>query len=162
MAEELQGETPATTAPEQVEPVEEFDKDRAMATIQKLRQFEKEADKLRKQVSAFEEAEQKRKQAEMSEIDRLKAQYEEATQKAARLERESLQRQAADATGLPLALATRLQGDDLEAMQADAKAILEVMPKGTKQAPNLPTTNPGAGGTPKPTDEERLRRLGLR
>jgi hypothetical protein len=151
-----------STTPEQVEPVEEFDKERAMATIKKLREHEKEAAKLAKELDAYKKAETERKQAEMSEIDRLKAQIEEAQAKATRLERESIQRQAAEAAGLPAALAGRIQGDTLEAMTADAKQMLEALPKpNTTKPPQVHTTNPGANATQGETDDQKRRRLGL-
>jgi hypothetical protein len=149
---------------EKQEEVEQFDQERAMETIKKQRESERkaiaEAEKLRKELAKFEEAEKKRKEAEMSEIDRLKAQYEEAQSKAAKLERESLQRKAADEAGLPVAFVDRIRGETLEDMITDAKGLLEAMPKGSKT--NISTTNPGAGRDAKQTDEERLKRLGLR
>ena len=161
--EEIKVETTAAVPEQPTAEPEEFDKERAMATIKKLREREKEADKLAKKLEAYEKAETERKQAEMSEIDKLKAQYAEAQAKAARLERESLQRQAAEAAGIPLVFAGRLQGENLEEMTEDAKAILEALPKSDgKQAPKLPTTNPGAGGTPRQTEEEILKGMGFR
>ena len=150
-----------STTPTQAEPAaEEFDKERAMALIQKLRPFEDETKQLKKKLAAFEDAETKRKQAELSETDRLKAQLEELTTKATRLERESLQRQAAEAAGLPLALASRLQGDNIEAMTEDAKAMLEALPKPqTGKPPNIHATNPGANASQGETEAEKRKRL---
>lgn len=161
MTDEVQVVEMTETTTATAEPVEEeFDKERAMATIKKLREFEREADKLRKQVSAFEKAEAERKQAELSEMERLQAQYEEAAQKAARLERESLQRQAAETAGLPVALASRLQGETLEAMVEDAQAVLEALPKPQKdKPPQVLTTNPGANASQGETVEQKRARL---
>ena len=150
-----------STTPTQAEPeVEEFDKERAMATITKLREKEKLAGQLAKKLEAYEKADAERKQAELSETEKLKAQLEEANARATRLERESLQRQAAEAAGLPLALASRLHGDDIEAMTADAKAMLEALPKPqTGKPPNIHATNPGANASQGETDAEKRRRL---
>lgn len=156
---ELETETVETEVQEKVETTEpEFDKERAMATINKLRQFEKEAKANAKKLEAYEKAEAERKQAEMSEIDKLKAQYEEAQAKAARLEKESLQRKAADEAGLPMAFADRIRGESLDEMVADAKGLLEAMPKAPKQ-PAVNPTNPGSGAKQGETDDERRRRL---
>ena len=149
-----------STTPEQAEPEQEFDKERAMATINKLREREKEANKLAKKLEAYEKAEAERKQAEMSETEKLKAQLAELEAKATRLEREGLQRQAAEAAGLPLALASRLQGDNIEAMTADAKAMLEALPKpANPKPPNIHATNPGANASQGETEAEKRRRL---
>jgi hypothetical protein len=162
MADEEQVvETTESTTPTQAEPeVEEFDKERAMATITKLRQFEKEAKANAKELEAYKKAEAERKQAEMSETEKLKAQLAEVEAKATRLERESLQRQAAEAAGLPLALASRLHGDNIEAMTEDAKAMLEALPKPqTGKPPNIHATNPGANATQGETEAEKRKRL---
>ena len=149
-----------STTPTQAEPaVEEFDKERAMATINKLREREKEAVKLAKKLEAYEKAEAERKQAEMSETDKLKAQLEELTAKATRLELETLQRKAADEVGLPQAFADRVRGESLEDMVADAKALLEAMPAKPLTTPKLSPTNPGSGQARPETDKEMKARL---
>lgn len=63
--------------PVEVEADPPFDKDRAMATIKQLRAFEKEAQAKIKRLEAFETAEKTRKEAEMSEADRLKAELKD-------------------------------------------------------------------------------------
>jgi hypothetical protein len=133
-------------------PASELDKIKAS-----LAQANKEAAERRRKLDAFEKAEAERKQAEMTELERMRLQFEEVQTRAAQLEREKLQRQAAEQTGLPPALAARLQGESLDEMLADAKGIVESLPKA--QQPKLTATNPGAGGTAKKTDEERLREL---
>jgi hypothetical protein len=158
MAEETQVEMTTTeTAVETAEMVEisaaELEKIKAS-----LAQANKEAAERRRKLDAYEKAEQERKQAEMTELEKMRAQFEEVQTKAALLEREKLQRQAAEAAGLPMALAGRIQGDNLEAMAEDAKAMLEALPKEAK-SPKLTATNPGAGGTAKKTDAERLQEL---
>ena len=154
-------ETPASETPANVQETQEepFDKERAMATIEKLRGFEKEAEKLRKVVAASEEAERKRKEAEMSELEKAQKRAEEAEQKAAKLERQALQQEIAAKVGLPAKLASRLQGETPEEMEADAKEILETLPKPAKPSPGIVPTNPGANGQAGETDAQLRQRL---
>jgi len=148
-------ETQAETVEQETQ--EEFDAERAMATIKKLRQFEKEAKALEKENAALKAAEQKRKEAEMSEIDRLKAQNERTEAELERLRTNDTKRRIASEVGLPDLLALRIQGEDEDAMKTDAKKLLEAMPKAVK----IKETggNPGSGLIVKETDEERRRRL---
>lgn len=129
---------------------EEFDKERALETIRKLREFEKEAKSLKRKVGEYEEAEQKRKEAEMSETDKLKAQLEKAALELSTLKTNELKRQAAAKFKLPDALALRLQGNTLEELEADAETLAKTLPKGTV---TVGATNPGAVSNKK-TDEE--------
>ena len=77
-----------------------------------------------------------------------------------RLQTEGMQRKAAEAAGLPSIFADRIRGGTAEEMEADAKALLEAMPK--KPAANSgASTNPSGGTNAKETDAERRRRLGL-
>lgn len=157
--EEPAGETPeqaAQVADTQEEPKEEFDKDRAMNTIKKLRDEEKQWNKERKEYEALKAAKAKEEQEKLSEIERANKRAEEAESKAQRLERESLQRKAAEELGLPAKIAGRIQGDTYEAMIEDAKTLLDVMPK--KSAPNLPANNPAATNAGE-TDKQRRSRL---
>lgn len=61
------------------------------------------------------------------------------------LERKQLQADIAAKIGLPTALATRLQGETAEELEADAKALLETLPKNEQKpkSPGLHPTNPG-------------------
>lgn len=66
--EEPKVETTEEPKTETVKPVEqpeteEFDKERAMATISKLREFEKQAKQLQKKLDVFEQQEAERKKA---------------------------------------------------------------------------------------------------
>jgi len=138
---------------------EVFDQARAMALIHKLRDENREFGKVQKRLEAFEQAEQERKQAEMTEL-------EKANQKAAQLEAElrtlrlkELQRKAAREAGLPLDLAERLQGETLDDLQADAAELAKVIPKSTKTPPPVPPTNPGPAARGGETDDQRRARL---
>ena len=151
-------ETPTAQEPE-TETVEEFDKDRAMATIKNLRGFEKQAKQLEKQLSVFQKQEEERKRAEMSEIDRLKADLEERDNALKSVQLLELKRQVAKEFELPEALASRLQGEDLDALKADAAALSQEIPK-QKPQPKISIMNPGSTATGE-TRDERNRRLGL-
>lgn len=153
------GEMPeqaAQVADTQEEPKEEFDKDRAMNTIKKLRDEEKQWHKERKELEALKAEKNKAEEAKLDEVQKAIKRAEEAESKAQRLERESLQRKAAEELGLPAKIAGRIQGDTYEAMIEDAKTLLDVMPK--KSAPNLPANNPAATNAGE-TDEQRRSRL---
>lgn len=57
--------------------VDDFDKDRAMATISKLRSFEKDAKAKLKRLEELEAADQQRKDADLSESEKLRKQLAE-------------------------------------------------------------------------------------
>lgn len=121
-----------------------------------LKKANAEAAKYRKAAEAQEQAEQARKNAELSEMEKLKKQLAETAAEAAKLKRAELQRQAAEKHKLPAALATRLQGETLEELDADAEELAKTLPKAN---PTLPPTNPGAGGAPGETDAQKRVRL---
>jgi hypothetical protein len=85
----LQGETPAEQEAKQTDSAktsesaeeEVFDKERAMNTIMKLRETESKFKKLTREMERVQEEERKRKEAEMTDVERYKAE-------AARLEAE--------------------------------------------------------------------------
>ncbi len=156
------GETPETpvqgTETQEQPKEEEFDKDRAMNTIKKLRDEEKQWNKERKEFEALKAEKAKAEEAKLDEIQKANKRAEEAETKAQRLERESLQRKAAESIGLPSAFAERIKGSTLEEMQEDAKQLLEAMPN--KVAPKLPVNNPSSQPAGESEDEKR-KRLGL-
>lgn len=125
-----------------------------------LKKANNEAAKFRKQAETYEQAEAKRKEAELTEMEKLQKRLQETEAEANRLKLESLRRQAAERAGIPAALAPRLQGETLEELEADAAALAETLPKSTKTPPPLPPTNPGAnaGGNGE-TDAQRRARL---
>jgi hypothetical protein len=121
---------------------EEFDKERAMKTINNLRAYEKKATKLEKELEAYRQKEEDRKKAEMSEIDRLKLEAQEAKSKLAELTLKEQKREIAHKLNLPEALADRIKGENLEEMEADAKGLFDALPK--PGASKSLVTNPGA------------------
>ena len=121
---------------------EEFDKERAMKTINNLRAYEKKATKLEKELEAYRQKEEDRKKAEMSEIDRLKLEAQEAKSKLAELTIKEQKREIAHKLNLPEALADRIKGETPEEMEADAKGLFDALPKPTTTKTGV--TNPGA------------------
>lgn len=154
-------ETVAEQAKPAAEPevkADEFDKDRAMATIEKLREFEKQAKAQAKKLAEYEDAERKRQDAELSETERLKKQLAEKDATLKTLLIDSWKREAAEKVGLPVALSKRLHGETPEELEADAKVLLETLPKANQ--PKLGATNPGGNATGSgETDEQRLARI---
>ena len=138
---------------------EPFDAERAKSLIEKLRGEVKELKPLASKAQDLLTAEQARKEAELSEMEKLQKQLADAQAKADALARENAQRKAADDAGLPAAFADRIKGETPEDMLADAKSLLEAMPK-QPATPKITPTNPGAGaGKAGETDEERRKRL---
>jgi len=145
-------ETVAEATPEPISQ-EAFDK------MQKaLKEANKEAAQRRKVIEQYEASEKAKRDAELSEVEKANKRAEEAERKAQLLERESLQRKAAEAAQLPTAFADRIKGDTLEDMEADAKRLLEAMPK--KSAPSLPANNPGSQSAGETDQQKRARLIG--
>jgi hypothetical protein len=155
--------TPETPKVETVEQPEVFDPERAKATIQAQRESEKALKAQVKELSAkakradeLEAAEAKRKEEAMSETERLQKQLADTQALLKSKEHAELQRVIADKVGLPPALASRLQGDTEEALEADAKSLLETLPKTPKVGSPNPT-NPGNAASPPGETEAQQR-----
>jgi hypothetical protein len=145
-----------TEAPQE----EAFDKDRAMLTIHKLREGEKEAKKLAKELEALKAEKAKRDEAEMTEAQKLQKQADELAAQNAQLMLDIIRRDVIAETGLPAALASRLQGNTKEEMLADAEELKKLIPQ-VKVAPTLQPTNPSNGNN-NMSDDARREFLGLR
>ena len=159
-----QGETPITppvTEPQVVTPetpVEEpFDKDRAMKTIEKLRDIEKQHKQDRKELERLQAEEKKRADAQLSETERLQKERDEIKAENAKIKSDLLRREVVDEVGLPATFATRLQGSTKEELLADAKELAKTLPQ-LKVAPKVPVTNP-ANGTTVNTEQELRAKL---
>ncbi|MCJ7784915.1 MAG: DUF4355 domain-containing protein [Desulfobacterales bacterium] len=124
-----------------------------------LKEANKEAADRRKKLEALEKADQERRDAELSEQDKLKREVETLRTQAQAAERAVLQRDIAAELGLPATFATRIVGADRDAMLADAKALLDAMPKAN--VPSMSATNPGGAAAVTETIEQKRRRLGL-
>lgn len=144
-----QGETPPTppvTEPPVVPelPVEEpFDKERAMSTINKLRDVEKQAKQDKKELEQLRAEKQKQADATLSETERLQKERDAIAAENAQIKSNLLRREVIDEVGLPASFASRLQGATREELLADAKELAKTLPQ-LKVAPKVPPTNPGA------------------
>lgn len=135
-----------------------FDAKRARELLTKLEAEAKEGKKASKELAALKDAEQKRKEAELSELERANKRIAELEAKTLAAERRELQNSVAAKVGLPAAFASRIQGETEDDMEADAKALLAAMPAAVPPKGN--PTNPGQPQTGE-TREERRKRLGL-
>lgn len=150
-----------TQAVAQTTPQEDaFDAERAKALIDKLRNEIKELKPKAKKADELSEAEQKRKEAEMTELDRLNKQLADAQAELKRSKLAVMQRDAAAKHNLPAELAARLRGETLEELEADAKELAALLPK-AKPQPNLSPTQPGASAGHVETREQMKARLGM-
>ena len=147
---------------EKVEPVKELTLDELKAELEQAKQHaknkEEEAARHFKKIQTFEQAEQDKKDAELSELqkEQKRAATLEAENKKIKLD--LLKQQTASKLGLPDVLANRLQGETPEEIEADAKQLLETLPKKPNPAS---ATNPGGDRQVAETDAERRRRLGI-
>jgi predicted RNase H-like HicB family nuclease len=173
MSEQVQGETPvkvgetptatapATPATTQAErDAAAFDYERAMKTITEQREQIKELSKAQKRLTDLEAAETKRQQAEMTELQKVQKEADELKAQLKKAQLDRMRYDAAQKIGIPAALAARLQGETPEELEADAKAILELLPKQPTKPnmPNLSPTNPG-GAQHGETNAEALARI---
>ena len=131
----------------------EFDK---MAAA--LKEANKEAAARRKRLDELEQAEAKRKEAEMTESEKATKRAQELEARLKAYERTDAQRKAAEKVGLPSSLAIRLMGETPEELEADAKALLDTLPKPTKPAPGINPTNPSSASIEE-TDAQKKARL---
>lgn len=138
--------------------VEEFDKTRAMETIHKLREVEKEAKKQQKELETLKAEKAKRDEAEMTEFQKLQKQADELAQHNAKLSADILRRDVIAESGLPSVFASRLQGSTKEEMLADAEELKKALPTIQTKAPHLPPTNP-ANAQSVETDAQKRERL---
>lgn len=107
------------------------------------------AEEQAKKAAAEAEAKALAEQGRYKELfEKQQAELDAERQRAKALELAALKRDIAAEVGLPAALAARLQGEDAEALKADAQALIAAMPKPT--APNLNSAQ-GANGAPSNT-----------
>lgn len=159
---DIQGETPKPTVAETAtppvpEPTGETPAElkarlETMATA--LREANKEAASRRKRLDELEAAEKSRADAALSETERTAKEAAELKAKVKDLERREMVRSVADKVGLPPALAARLRGETPEEVEADAKALLELIPK---NKPVINPTNPGAGATDETFEQRHVK-----
>jgi len=157
---EVETQVETTTEAPKTETVkgEVFDPARAMRTIEALRAEIKELKPKAKQAEELTAAEQKRKEAEMTELQKLTAQLEKANAELKAAQLAEMRRTAAVEAGLPLVFADRPKGETPEELAEDAKKILEALPK-TPKTPAVSATNPGAGASQGETIAQQRARI---
>ena len=101
----------------------------------------KDAEKAAQEADERRLAEEKRWQ-ELAE--KRQAELEKASQELARVQREVLARDVAQAAGLPAALAARLRGTTREELEADAAELKKLIPTQTPGAPAGPNRSGGS------------------
>jgi len=164
MADEIITETVEKVAEEpQKKEVESVDELKEM--IEKLNRTvinkEQEAERVHKKLEKFEKEEEQRKLAELSEMDKLKLEAETAKKEAADLKLKLKRREIAAEFDLPEILTDRIKGETPEEMEADAKRLVDELPKHKQVKVN--ETNPGGGtGREGETREQTMKRLGLK
>jgi len=119
---------------------------------------EQEAERHFKKLQTFEKAEQDKKDAELSELDKEKKARVALEAENKKIKLDLLKQSTASKLGIP-ELADRLQGETPEEIEQDAKQLLEKLPKKTSSAS---ATNPGGDHqVVGETDAERRKRLGI-
>ena len=124
-----------------------------------LKKANGEAAKYRKTAETVEAERKAKAEAEMTELQKAQARAAELEAELTKTKRASMQSEIAAKVGLPAKLASRLQGNTPEEMEADAKDILETLPKQPKPTPGIAASNPGANGQANETDAQKLARL---
>lgn len=132
--------------------VEQIIKERVDRERSKREQAAKEAAEKAK-------AEEAAKQGDFEKLLKLREQELEDVRKALKVkEREDMRRAAAEKVGLPAALVSRLVGDTAEELEADAKKLLDALPKAPRPQPGPIPTNP-ANAEKGETTSQRLARI---
>ena len=126
-------------------------------TRKALQKANREAAERRKMLEKYELERKQKEDAELSEAERYKKQADELTAELTKLRHIDLARRVAEKTGLPMALAERLRGDDEETMTADAEALLATLPKTAPVPTAIPPANPGKAKVED--NEARLRSI---
>jgi len=158
--ETVEAKEPVQSAEKSTPQEEPFDAERAKALIDKLRGEIKDLKPKAKLAEELSETEKKRKEAEMTELERLSKQLKDAEAELSKTRLSVLQRDAAAKHNLPAELATRLKGETPEELEADAKALADLLPK-HKAQPTISPTNPGGNASPNETVDQMKARLGM-
>lgn len=156
--------TDAPVTPAQVQPVvekpktiEELQKELDAAKQHALNK-EQEAERHFKNLKKYQDEEQKKLDAEKTDLQKEKERAATLEAENKKIKLDLLKQQTASKLGLPEILANRLQGETPEEIEADAKQLLETLPK----KPNSTSaTNPGGDRQVAESDAERKRRLGI-
>lgn len=157
-AAEPAAETSAQAEP-QSESVEELKAQLAKVTTA-LKDVNKESAARRKRLEELETAEKQREEQKLSEMDKLTKRLQEAENELKAHKVTAMRRDIAEKVGLPAALASRLAGETPEEMEADAKALLESLPKPQKPAPGIQPTNPPDASIQKTYEQIKAEQIG--
>ena len=136
------------------------DADRIKDMEAALKKANAEAAKYRKAAEAVEAERKAKEEAELTETEKLRKRAAELEAELKSAQRSTMQRDAAAKHNLPAELATRLKGETPEELEADAKALAELLPK-HKAQPNISPTNPGGNASPNETVDQMKARLGM-
>jgi hypothetical protein len=164
MAEEIKGEMPqepVTDSPiteAKAEETEVQDNSKLKSALEKEREANKELRKRAKLADELEAAEARRKESELSEMEKLNKRLAEFEAREKEFVHKDLMRQAADKFGLTPVLAKRLQGETLEELEADAEELAKEIPQ-AKPKTNVSATQVGADADVKETYEQQSRRI---
>jgi hypothetical protein len=109
---------------------------------ERLAKAQSKAEEATRKAAADAEAKTLAEQGEFKRLyEKLQADFQAQAERVAAMERQRTQGEIASKLGLPASLASRLQGATPEEMEADAKALLDALPK-----PTAPNINPTPGG----------------
>lgn len=103
------------------------------------------ADAAEKALKALQAEADERATSELSELERLKKENADLLSGKSAAELAALRSQVALEKGLPANLAARLQGDDYDALTADAESLAELV---TGNKPATPKADPSQGAKP--------------
>ena len=133
---------------------EKFDAAKAQQLIAKLRGKVRELEPKAKKADELAEAENKRKEAEMTELQKAQKLIDDLTAKTKAADLRELRRKVGEEAKLPAAIYELLPEMDEDAMKAKAKELAAALPK---PQPGLSPTNPG--GNSEETLAEKKARL---
>ena len=108
--------------------------------------WRRKAETAQAKLSKLEEAEQARRDADLSESEKLKVRAETAETRAAKLETEHLKLTVANETGLSLDVIEFITGTDEESIRAQASKLATLIPQSPTRAGSI--TAPAAGQAP--------------
>ena len=124
------------------------------------REQTKSAEAARKAAEAAA-AEEAKKNGEWQKVAEAKAKELEVAQSQLKTrELADKKRAIAEKVGLSAALSSRLVGETDADIEADAKALLETLPKPTKPAPGINATNPASATTQETREQKKARLAG--
>jgi hypothetical protein len=98
------------------------------------------ANALEKQLKAFQTQAEAQEASKLTELERAQKAANDAAAQLAEYQRTTIRQKVALEKGLPASLVGRLQGDDEEALAADADALLALL-----NAPTSPKPDPSQG-----------------